>query len=154
MRARSLLLAALLAAGPLRAGDQVFDQLVNHLQSHYQKTPMGTGFMGFVARCFSPRGVSGLRMAIFEEVDTRRPLGEDFETVVRSTIGTEVTPLLRSLSRTGERCNIYLWEKEKRTELLIVASEKGEVVLLKMRLDPERLQEWLNDPEGMARKKG
>ncbi|WP_285571685.1 hypothetical protein [Geothrix limicola] len=139
---------------PLRAGDKVFDHLVNHLQSRYQKAPVGTGFMGFMARCFSPKGVSGLRMAIFEEVDTRQPQGEDFEAVVRSTIGTEVTPLLRSLSRTGERCSIYLWEREKRTELLIFSSEKGEVVLLKMRLDPDRLREWLNDPEGMARKKG
>ncbi|GLH72674.1 hypothetical protein GETHLI_11760 [Geothrix limicola] len=37
---------------------------------------------------------------------------------------------------------------------MIVTSEKTEVVLIKMRVDPEQLQRWLDDPEGMARKKG
>lgn len=159
MRGRNLLptalLIALLVALPARASDKVFDHLVNHLQTRYQKVPMGTGFMGFMARCFSPKGVSGLHMAIFEDVDTSRlPIGEDFNALVRATVGVEMTPLIQSHSKHGEHCSVYLWEQGTKTELMIVASQKGEVVLMKMRVDPEQLQKWLDDPEGMARNKG
>lgn len=152
MSTRSLLLSALLMALPARAGDRDFDRLVDRLQTHYQKAPMGMGFLGFIARCFSPSGISGLRMAVFDEVDSA-PLGEDFDTFVQKTVGPERTPFVRVSRRNGERVYIYLQPRGSKAELLLVAAEKHEAVVLKMRLDPERMQEWMANPEGMARKK-
>ncbi len=155
MNTRGLLLAALLIALPARAGDKEFDQLVGRLQSHYQKAPMGTGFLGFMARCFSPNGVSGLRMAIFEDVDSdRKPLGQDFDAFVKQTVGADREPFVRVRSRNGEQVYIYLQPKGSKAELLLIAAEKHDAVVMKMRLDPDKLQEWVTNPEGMARKKG
>lgn len=155
MSARSLLLAGLLVALPARAGDKEFDQLVSRLRTHYQKAPMGTGFLGFIARCFSPSGVSGLRMAIFEDVQgTKHALGEDFDAFVQRTVGPDRTPMIRVSRRNGERVFIYLQPKGNQAELLLVAAEAHDAVVMKMRLDPERLQEWMDNPEGMARSKG
>lgn len=149
-------LAALLVAGvPVQARDRAFSRLVDRLEAHYQKAPMGTGFLGFLARCFSPEGVSGLRMAIFEEVDSRRaPLGADFDAFVQRTVGPDRTPMVRISRKDGERVYLYARPQGERVELLVVAAESTEAVVLSMKVDPERFQAWMEDPEGMARKRG
>ncbi len=149
-------LAAVLVAGvPVQARDRAFSRLVDRLEAHYQKAPMGTGFLGFLARCFSPEGVSGLRMAIFEDVDSRRaPLGGDFDAFVQKTVGSDRVPMVRISRKDGERVYLYARPQGERMELLVVAAEATEAVVLSMKVDPERFQAWMDDPEGLARRRG
>jgi len=149
-------LAALLVAGvPVQARDRAFSRLVDRLEAHYQKAPMGMGFLGFLARCFSPEGVSGLRMAIFEEVDSRRaPLGGDFDAFVQKTVGSDRVPMVCISRKDGERVYLYARPQGERMELLVVAAEATEAVVLSMKVDPERFQAWMEDPEGLARRRG
>lgn len=150
---RAALLAGLVFASPLHAGNREFKQLVREMRSQYHKAPIGTGFLGFLARCFSPKGISGLHMAIFDELDAKHQLiGADFEGLVQRSIGPDMAPmvLVRS-NRTGERTVIYAKPSGKRTELLIVTADPHDVVVVSLNVDPETLQKWMDDPGRMGK---
>ena len=149
-----LLSALLLAPTASPAADREFKQIVRRLADHYEKRPMGgMGFLGFLANCFSPAGVSHLKMAIFEDVDAiRKPLGQDFEGFLRASVGDDYHPFVTVRSnRSGERVFIFAKEVGERMELLMVCAESHETVVLKVRIAPDALEAWLKDPSSMAR---
>ena len=151
---RVMLVAGLVSAGPLHGGAREFKHLVTELRTHCHKAPMGTGFLGFIVRCFSPEGISGLRLAIFDglEVGDRIP-SADFEGLVRQSMGPEVTPLVLVRSpRTGERTLIYAKPHGKRAELLVAMAGQQEVVVVSLEVDPELFQAWLDDPGRMGKR--
>jgi hypothetical protein len=151
---RPILLAALLlvpAASP--AADREFRQIVDRLSEHYQKRPSrGMGFLGFLANCFSPTGVSRLKMAVFEDVKPERPLAGDFEGFLKATVGSGFHPFVTVRSnRDGEHVYIYAREVGERMDLLMVSAQRNEAVVLKVRLAPEALEKWMSEPGKMAR---
>lgn len=148
---RVALLAGVASLSPLRAGNGEFKQLVRALEAQCHQAPIGTGFLGVLARCFSPSGVSGLHMAIFDEMDpNHRILGANFERLVQESIGTDRVPMVRvSSSRTGERTLIYAKPQGRMTELLIVTSDPHDVVVVSLSVDARTLQAWLDDPGHM-----
>lgn len=151
---RPILLAALLLA-PVAApaADREFRQIVYRLSEHYQKRPMrGMGFLGFLANCFSPSGVSRLKMAIFEDVEAGKPLAGDFEGFLKATVGPDFQPFVTVRSnREGEQVYIYAREVGERTELLLVSAQRTEAVVMKVRIAPEALEKWMSEPGKMAR---
>jgi hypothetical protein len=145
---RMTLLAGLVSASPLRAGDREFKRLVRDVRAQCHTTPMGTGFLGFLVRCCSPRGVSGLRMAIFDDpAASRRMLGIDVEGFVQKSIGTGMGRMVRVRNpRTGELTLIYAGSEGRRAELLMVTVDPQEVAVFSLKVDPKRLQAWMDDP--------
>jgi len=150
---RMMLVLGLLSSVPLHSATREFKQLVKELRIHCHKAPIGTGFLGFMARCFSPEGVSGLRLAIFEDLEAGDQVsGADFEDLVRHSVGLEVVPLVVVRRQpTGERTLVYAKPNGKRTELLIATAEQQEIVLLTLKVHPALFQHWLNDPGRMAK---
>lgn len=150
---RPLLLASLLLAPTASpAADLEFNQIVNRLSDHYQKQPMaGRGFLSFVANCFSPSGVSRLKLAIFQDVNAK-PLDGDFESFLKTTAGSGYHPFVTVRSnRKGECVYIYAKEVGKRMELLMVCAERTDAVVMKVRLDPKGMEKWMNEPSLMAK---
>jgi hypothetical protein len=150
-----VLLAGLIATSPLRAGDREFKQVVRDFQTQCHRAPMGGGWLGWLARCFSPRGVSGLRLAIFDDPEaSRQILAADFEGRVRRTVeGSGMAPLIRSYSRSqGERTFIYARPEGRKAELLSVTAAPREVGVVSLKLDPETFRTWMDDPERMGRR--
>ncbi len=146
---------ALALLGSAQAGDREFKRIVDRLENTFQKKPMGTGFLGFVARCFTPKGVRGLRMAIFDEVEQGHRLEpRDFDTFVRGVMG-EVQPLVHVQSRKqGEQTYVYLQPRDCDFELMVISVEAREAVVMRMNLDPKEVEKWMEDPAGMAHKRG
>jgi len=110
------------------------------------------GFLSFLARCFSPSGVHNLKMAIFEDVQAeQKPLDGDFEGFLKRTVGSGFHPFVTVRSnRDGERVYIYARDVGERMELLMVCAQPTEAVVMKMRLDPEAMAKWMNEPGVMA----
>jgi len=152
---RPILLSALMlvpAAAP--AADREFNRIVHRLTEHYQKKPMrGMGFLAFLANCFSPSGISHLKMAVFEDVNAAaRPLDGDFEAFLKTTLESGYQPFVTVRStRNGESVHLYAREAGDRMELLMVCAERTEAVVLKARVDPKALEEWMNEPARMAK---
>jgi len=148
-----LLSALLLAPASAPAADREFQQIVGRLSEHYQKRPMwGMGLLSFLANCASPAGVSHLKMAVFENVETsRKPLDGDFERFLKTTVGTGYQPFVTVRSnRNGERVYIYAKEAGERMDLLLISAQQAEAVVMKMRLDPKAMEKWMSEPGAMA----
>lgn len=146
-----VLLSLPLAASPV---DRSFKEIVGRLEAHYQKRPMrGMGFLGFLANCFSPAGISHLKLAIFEDVDViKKPLDSDFESFLKHSVGDSYQPFVTVRSnRSGERVFLFAKDLGERVELLMVCADKGETVVMKVRIKPEALAEWSENPTRMAR---
>jgi hypothetical protein len=146
------ILCGLLLALPLGASEPSFNKVRDCLSRRYHAQPVsGMGFLGAVARCFTPSGVHGLRMAVIDEAPEAQSLDEDFDRQLREAVDPSYAPFVRVVSK-HERVLIYLREAGRHFELLLVSAEPREAVVMAMRLDPEALQQWMDDPEGMSRK--
>jgi hypothetical protein len=139
-----------LAAAPARAGDHEFHEIVDRLAAAYHKRPMPfMGLVSFVARpCAWQYGVSGLKLAIFDEIDPA--LGPDpaeFDRFMQTIVGPEFYPFVRVRSkRDGEQTYIYLREVKQRAEMLLVSVDSSDAVVIKMWLKPEAMKDWIDEP--------
>ncbi len=149
----AVLLIGLVSACPLRAGNREFKRLVRDLRAQCHSTPMGTGLLGCLVRWCSPRGVSGLHMAIFDDPEASRRLqAADFEGLVGKSVGADMAPMVRVRSRSkGEHTFIYARPEGRKAELLIVSADPREVVVISLKVDPQTFQAWMDDPGRMGR---
>ena len=154
--ARSLLLACLCGLGalaPVQAADASFDRVVRALSQHYHAKPLaGLSLATFFMRPFTPSGVHGLSLAVFDKV--QEPVGSSagLEQDLQAALDPSYAPFVRLASvPRQELTRIYLREDGGRFHLLLVNTEAKEAVVIGMRLDPEALKQWLDDPEGMSR---
>ena len=149
-----LSLTVLLAAAPAAARDREFHEIVNRVADAYHKRPMRMmGLVSFVARPFMPAGVSGFKLAVFDGVDPAlQPNGGDFDGFMQGVAGPSYHPFVRVHSkRDGEQTYIYLREAKDASEMLIVTLDASDAVVLKVRVKPEAMKEWMDDPVGQGR---
>jgi len=146
--ALGFLLLATLLPGRASAGDGEFNAIVPRLSDQYQKRPMRfMGLIDFIANRATPRGVSHLKMAIFDDLDSsRHPADSEFESFMQQVAGAEFHPFVHVRSnRDGEHTFIYARDVGKSVEMLIVTMEQTEAVVLKMRLKPEAMESgWMS----------
>lgn len=151
-----LALAGLLSMSPTtaRAGDRHFDAIVQRIQSHYQKRPMRfMGLASFVANRARPEGVRNIQLAIFEDLDSsRHPADPDFDTFMQEIVAPDFHPFVRVRSRRdGEQTFVYARELGQDFELLVVTLERDEACVVQMRVNPEQMSKWVDDPPAMSR---
>ena len=160
-RSRGVRVFALLALAcvifPAAGGavDKDFQAIVSRFSAQYQKRPMRfMGLLNFIANRFTPSGMSIRRMAIFEDLDpARQPAGSALESFMESvTAGGEYHPFVRVRSnRDGEQTYIYAREAGKKYELLLVTVERDEAVIMKMRLNTDAMDKWVDEPVLMSK---
>lgn len=92
-----------------------------------------------------------LDMAIFEDVPLRPVKSPEIDSLMGTALGSDWSPFVRSESRkTGERSIIYVRTVGEKLEMMIVSIERDEAVVLKLRVKPQEMQKWIDDPEEMA----
>ena len=155
MRITKLLLpftmVVILASAPARASDREFHEVVERLAVVYHKKPMPfMGFVSLVARFAQPQGVSRIKFAIFEDIDPSLSPDENaFDAFMQSIIGSEFQPFVRVRShRDHEQTYVYLHNLKDASELLVVNIDTSDAVVVKMRLRPEAMKDWMDDPVG------
>jgi hypothetical protein len=155
--ARAALLFLLLPSLPAVAvaGDQQFDTLVDRMSDYCQKRPMwGMGLIGFIANRFTPHGVGHLQVAVFDDIpSTRRESVEKLTSSLQNLVGPDYQSFVRDRNnRTREVSLIYVREAGKNSfEMLIVSIDPTDAVLMKMRLDPDAMRDWMDEPVSRGR---
>lgn len=147
-------LGTLLAATPTFAGDREFHEIVDRVAGAYHKRPMRMmGLVSFVARPFMPPGVSGLHLAVFDGVNPALPPdSHDFASFMQGVVGPGYHPFVRVRSgREPEQTYIYLHDAKDASDLLIVTMDASDTVVVKVRLKPEAMRDWMDDPVGQGR---
>lgn len=152
MRTKCCLLALTFMAAvsaPARAGDREFHEIVARLSAAYHKKPMPfMGLVSFAAHFEQPEGVSGLKMAIFDDVDPAlSPDPADFDAFMERVAGPEYCPMVRVRSnRDREQTFIYVRESKSGYEMLLLTLEPSEAVVMKMHLSPKAMEGWVDEP--------
>jgi hypothetical protein len=154
MKRNSLLLVAALAllSNAASASDQLFDNVVRHIETHYQVHREGRfvmAFAGLAIKSTHMAGVKNFKVAIFEnqrfvnsESDTQ------FEQVVRSALNEEKgwQPVVQNFShRTGERTYIYAQYLGKDMKLLVATVESNEAVVMQVKLNPDKMAAFIDE---------
>ncbi len=149
---------------PVAARDREFSAAVRHIESTYHVHRNHRFLMwgvGMIVKVAHPEGVRSLRLAIFEDQNLSGT-GDDagFSSLLEKSLqrtsdefGTEAWQrMVRVWSRhDNERTYIYARPRGKDLELFIVSLEPDEAVVLKVRMNPDKLDEMVNAHGGSAR---
>jgi hypothetical protein len=148
--------ALLLAlATPAFAADLDFNRLVSGVERRYQvrhEHILLIGFASFCTRIYTHGGVKGLRIADFENSGTRIS-ADDFDAYLHEQLGESWNVIVRSHERaTNEDTIIYARANGKNFLLLIADVENGELSLVNVGINGDKLPKWVNDHEAHERR--
>ncbi len=146
------------SAPAVHAGDKEFGQVVHHIESYYharRSNRLLFGFVGVVVQFWHPYGVKSLKMALFEDHNFSGSVHDDeFSGIVQGALSQQWRPLVRVWSRrNSERTYIYAADagpKSKDIKLLIVTLDQSDAVVLKLKVDPDRLAQMMDEPDSMG----
>ena len=104
-------------------------------------------FCGWVA---TRGGVKGLKVAEFDHF--AEPANtEELDKLVSDTLGGEWERMVVERERDGSLSLIYVQPDGRAMRMLIADYEHGELDVVRLEVNADRLQHWMHDPEGSAR---
>lgn len=140
------------------AGDD-FGNIVNNIEAEYhvhRNYRFLMAFAGFTVKCFHFAGVKGFKAALFEnqhlfaaQPDTR------LDEIVQAAGKSGWQPLIKSYSRRNEEHNyIYVQGESKELKLLIVSVEPNEAFVAQVKIDANKLSDFINENGGQRPHRG
>lgn len=154
-KTRFLLVVALAAATLFASSQQAqakddFGQIVKHIEVTYhvhRQHRWVMGIAGFVVKVSHIGGVKSFKGAIFENQpfvhaasDTR------FNEVMREAMNSGWQPMVQSWDRhSGERTYVYAQDLGKDLKVLVVSLESDEAVVIQVKVDPNKLNEFIRE---------
>jgi hypothetical protein len=145
---RRLLLGMVLGLAALPAGAASFHSIVEKVESEIGVRKVHTAGLGVLVNSFvfvrRPGGASSLNFATFEGGHPR------FQAAVRRAAGRDWKPMVSVHSkRDNEDVVIYVRAEGNKFELLLATSDAHDATLVQLKLDGERILDWLRDPVKM-----
>ncbi len=153
MRARARIVATLLLATALAGcGSSEFSTLVRAAGAEpgarRQYVPM-LGFARTSVRMMRPHGVRDLQLAVFETDSMAASEGLDRAI---AEVGKGWTPMIRVASAEGERTTVWARSSANGMEMLVLAHDDGESVIVRFEMDADRFFATLAEsPQDLAR---
>jgi len=149
--AAAALATMVVIATPALARDSSYRRIVSELRSKFRATEQrvyGAGVLGGLAVAFiRPAGVSRVNFTILRDLDAFRDRDRDFNRAVRSAVESKWRPLLiYSAPARGEWTHIYSHPNDGQVELLIVNRARLEAVVAEVKIDPDKLSAFIDDP--------
>lgn len=146
-------LFAVIAAQPVHAG---FSELARAIDSKHGVSRIWIPFLGvarFAVRLVEPQGVNDFQLATFE--GTSNLDGREMQALMRAKIGAGFTPLVQVWSRRSNEWS-FIYARPHgdgaKIELVVLAHDKEETVLVRVDVDADVLARELNDsPRGVIR---
>jgi hypothetical protein len=133
-------------AASAAGGSNGFDGVVRAVNERYHVQGKGVPMMwavSLVARGFTHGGVRGMRVVTYEHFPEGVDRGE-IEGIVRTQLGSEWTPMVRSRSE-GETSLVYVQPNGRWMRMVVVNVEGHELNAVRMEMDPEALARWEKD---------
>jgi len=154
MKIPALLSIALLALAPSIgcASSHDFNNVVSAVEHRYNAHAQRVPMMGFVSLCAwagSHGGVKGMRIAEFDNLVLGKT--DDLGRLVQDSLDTNWQPFVTEHDAGGEQSVIFVQPHGHAMRMLIADYEHGELDLVRMEINGERLQQWMHDPAQSAR---
>ncbi|MGC2162988.1 MAG: hypothetical protein WA634_13820 [Silvibacterium sp.] len=135
------------------ASNHDFGGVVSAVEQHYsvhaQRMPM-MGFISFCAHVTTNGGVKGMRIAEFDHFAPAESPAV-LEKLVSDTLGSEWQPFVTEREAGGELSLIFVRPEGSDMRMLIADYDHGELDIVRMELNADRIQHWMQDPENSAR---
>jgi hypothetical protein len=145
-----VLAAFLLVWTAADAADREFEQIVKAIESQYGVKPTHIPLLGLgnlLLKTAHPQGVSGFRIAVFENLDAHERGRENFDAVMNRIGNSDLRPLVQVRSRrNGESTYIFTGTPGKATRILVASLEDREATVIEVKADTEALLRLLRDP--------
>jgi hypothetical protein len=134
------------------AGDD-FGKIVHHIEVNYhvhRQHRWVMGVAGFTVKFWHIAGVKSFKGAIFENQPFVNAISDTrFDEVVRAAMDSGWQPLVQSWDRHGgERTYIYAQDLGKDMKVLVVSLESNEAVVLQVKVDPRKLNDFIEETNG------
>lgn len=135
---------------PASAGDNDFRGVVNAIEGHYGVHHTHIPLLGFAMWFARPEGVSGIRLATFENLKGTAEAG-DISRLVEKSLGPGWFPFVRVRSRNtdggdDEATLIYASPAGGKLRMMIVNVESSEATVVEVKLSEQAIKEWLKEP--------
>jgi hypothetical protein len=132
------------------AGDNDFRAVVHAIEGHYGVHHMHIPLLGVAMFFARPSGVSGLKLAVFEDFDGHTDPSE-VRRIIENSLGEEWHPFVRVHSRNdsnadGETTLIYANLADGKMRMMIVNVEPSEATVVELKVDEHGIKRWLREP--------
>ena len=149
---KSLCLSFLLlcAATLSFAGDNEFREVVHAIEGHYGVRQMHIPLLGVAVWFARPEGVSGMKLAVFENF-SGPSTPEEVSRVIEDSLGSDWHPFIRVRSRNdvkgdAETTLIYASPSGGKLRMMIVNVEPSEATVVELKLSDHAITQWLKEP--------
>ena len=136
--------APLHAAAPNDDFDAVVSALEQRYSVHAERVPM-MGFVSFSARAASAGGVKNMRVAEFDHIS---PLADtpELEHLLSASLGDDWQHFVTERETNGAFSLIFVRPDGAAMRMLIADYEDGELDVVRMELNGDRLRRWMREP--------
>jgi hypothetical protein len=136
------------------AGDNEFRGVVHAIEGRYGVRHTHIPLLGFAMFFVRPEGVSGLKLAVFENFNgPTEP--DDVSRIVENSLGAGWYPFVRVQSKSdaaggGETTLIYASPSGGKLRMMIVNVESSEATVVELKLSERAIKQWLKEPGEQA----
>jgi hypothetical protein len=130
-----------------------FDAVVSAVERRYDARAEKIPMMGLVSFCgwiATGGGVKGIRVAEFDHFAVPADTDE-LDKLVSSSLGGEWERMVTERTRNQSLSLVYVQPDGHAMRMLIADYEHGELDVVRIEVNAERLQHWMRDPEGSLR---
>jgi hypothetical protein len=136
------------------AGNHDFDTVVSAVEHRYdaraERVPMMC-FVSLCARVVTAGGVQGVKIAEFDHLAGVTD-ADELDKLVGNSLGGEWQRFVSERERDGELNLIYVQPDGHAMRMLIADYEHGELDVVRVEVNADRLKHWIRDPEGSAKR--
>jgi len=147
-RSLRLFLVVLLASNFALAADNEFRGVVSAIESHYGVQHTHIPLLGLALFFVRPEGISGLKLAVFENFHPRPDrAADDVRNVVERQLGPDWHIFVHTHSRDdNENTLIYTNFCNGKMQMLVINLESDEATIVQMNLSDRAMRHWMHEP--------
>ena len=146
MKSLRIFLLVLCASTLALAGDNEFRGVVHAIEGHYGIHHTHIPLLGFALFFVRADGVSGLKLAVFEDFHVHADVDE-VSHVVENSLGPGWYPFVRVRSKGDDETTlIYANPSNGKLRMMIVNVESSEATVVELKLSDHAIDGWLKEP--------
>ena len=131
-----------------------YKAIVYHLKSRYKAKKVNL-FVMWAARALvgmvKPAGVKSFSLTVFQHLKfSNETVDAEMQAAMRKSYGPEWTPVFHVRSRTGQQAYLYLREDHLDVKVVLVTIDTENAAVIRATFSPDKLIEFLNDPQIMG----
>jgi len=148
----SITFAAAAVSAKTKPGE--YNAIVYHLKTKYKAKKVNM-FVMWAARALvsmaKPAGVKSFSLTVFQHLKfSSETVDAEMQAAMRKSYGPEWTPVFHVRSLTGQQAYLYLREDHQDVKVVLVTIDTENAAVIRATFSPDKLIEFLNDPQIMG----